>query len=52
MARFVCAMQVMVLGAVLYRGPGASKLPLRVTLGVLVTRLILMPIAGVLQGCV
>ncbi len=37
---------VMVLGAVLYRGPGASVLPLRVTLGVLVTRLVLMPIAG------
>ncbi|KAL4424764.1 hypothetical protein ABPG77_000804 [Micractinium sp. CCAP 211/92] len=31
------------LGAVLYRGPGASRLPARVTVAVLLTRLVLQP---------
>jgi hypothetical protein len=40
MPRFFCSVASTVSGS---RGPGASRLPLRVTLGVLVTRLVVQP---------
>ncbi len=43
---------MLVLGAVLYKGPGTARLPARLIAGVVVLRLVLMPLCGAtLLGC-